>query len=186
MFEARFIRTSGGTDTLVRFTTAISMVATAVFVRTFASNIIPQSLQCYLSDSLSALFTRFSSQITIAIDEFENRNPNRLFKAAETYLGTKASSSTRKLRASKQDDENAIEVSIDFGEEVIDVFLGFEFRWRLVSRESNTPSEARSFQLSFHKKNKELALSTYLPHVLDQAKAIKDKAKTKTLKLLED
>ncbi|KAJ0971356.1 hypothetical protein J5N97_019315 [Dioscorea zingiberensis] len=87
-----------------------------------------QSLQCYLSDSLSAILTRFSSQITIAINEFENRNPNQLFKAAETYLGTKASSSPRKLRSSKQDNENAIEVSIDRREEVIDVFLGFEFR----------------------------------------------------------
>ncbi|KAH7658690.1 mitochondrial chaperone BCS1 protein, partial [Dioscorea alata] len=175
----------------------MSIAATAVFIRTFATDLIPDTLYSYVS----TLFTRLSSQITITIDEFDNRLPNHLFRAAETYLGAMASSSARNLRAAKQDDENAINISIDRGEQVVDRFLGFTFTWRLVSRESNkqvvnyrrnhykevsTPSEARSFQLSFHKRNKELAVSAYLPHVITQAKTIKDGAKTLKLYTNDD
>ncbi|XP_039143293.1 protein HYPER-SENSITIVITY-RELATED 4-like [Dioscorea cayenensis subsp. rotundata] len=190
-----FANTNIKTDTIV--STAMSIAATAVFIRTFATDLIPDTLYSYVS----TLFTRLSSQITITIDEFDNRLPNHLFRAAETYLGAMASSSARNLRAAKQDDENAINISIDRGEQVVDRFLGFTFTWRLVSRESNkqvvnyrrnhykevsTPSEARSFQLSFHKRNKELAVSAYLPHVITQAKTIKDGAKTLKLYTNDD
>jgi len=52
----------------------------------------------HLSDAFASLLGRLSSQLTVAIDEFNGLMPNHMYKATETYLGTKLCPSTRRIR----------------------------------------------------------------------------------------
>ncbi|XP_008782422.1 protein HYPER-SENSITIVITY-RELATED 4 [Phoenix dactylifera] len=183
-------------------TTAASVAASAVLVRSIANDLVPESIQYYLSSTLASLVARLSSQLTVVIDELDGITTNQMYKAAEIYLGTKVSPSTRRFRVTKHDDSTALDVTMDRGEDVVDVFQGVRFRWRLLSRESNRPifhthrrrhyfvdstlSELRYFELTFHRKHKDLALKSYLPHVLDQSKTIKEQARTLKLYTNED
>lgn len=172
--------------------TAASLAASAVLVRTLAKDLIPSPLQDYLSDALASLLGRLSSQLTVTIDEFDGPTPNHMYKAAESYLATKLSPSTRRIRVAKQEeDSDAFEVTVDRDQEVLDLFEGIEFRWRLKSKETlpslhsyrshymePTALESKSFELKFHKKHKDAALKAYLPSVISRAKTIKEEAKT--------
>ncbi|KAJ9709753.1 hypothetical protein PVL29_001295 [Vitis rotundifolia] len=73
---------------------------------------------------------------------------------------------------------------------VVDVFEGIELRWQLICTENQKPSfdydsgslateksEQRSIELIFHKKYKEVVLSTYLPYVIERSRAIKEENK---------
>lgn len=89
----------------------------------------------------------------------------------------------------------AVQITIDKGEEVVDFYKGVKFLWRVAIRESNRnsgvrnrgrfrffydqggPTEVKYYELCFHKRYRDFAIKSYLPHILDQAKAIRDEAK---------
>ncbi|EHA8591451.1 AAA-ATPase [Cocos nucifera] len=182
--------------------TIASLTASVVLVRTIANDVVPDDIRYYLFSALSSFLGRFSSQLTVVIDELDGITVNKMYRSAEIYLGAKVSPSTRRLRVTKQDDCEALDVTMERGEDIEDVFQGVRFRWRLLSREANRPmyhthrrrhyfydstmSEVRYFELTFHRKHKDLALKSYLPHVLDQSKAIKEQSKTLKLYTNED
>lgn len=84
-------------------------------------------------------------------------------------------------------------------QELVDVYKGVKLKWVLVSspidkpvsnRKSNrsdafSRSEARRFELSFHKKHRDRVLSSYLPYILQQAKAIREERKTVKLHTID-
>ncbi|XP_058082682.1 protein HYPER-SENSITIVITY-RELATED 4-like [Magnolia sinica] len=83
-------------------------------------------------------------------------------------------------------------------QEVIDIFQGMKLQWQLICRENknndfhsfNGPNsiiqtEARFFQLSFHKKHKDKVLHSYLPHVISTSKAMREQKKTVKLYMIE-
>lgn len=182
-------------DTTKTFlSTVASLAASAVLVRTIANDLVPDDIRFYLLSTLTSLLGRFSTQLTVVIDELDGITVNNMYRAAEIYVGTMVSPATRRLRVTKHDDTATLNVTMERGEDVVDVFQGVSFKWRLLCRESNrpifhthrrrhyfvdsTPSEVRYFELTFHRKHKDLALKSYLPHVLDQSKTIKDQSKT--------
>lgn len=76
-------------------------------------------------------------------------------------------------------------IRLEKGESVVDTYNGACLKWRFVCAESekNSPddhnnvsvrSEKRYFELSFHKKHKEMVLDSYLPFIFDKAKEMKD------------
>lgn len=93
------------------------------------------------------------------------------FQAAETYLGSIITpDDIKRIRASKGEREGRIRVSMEKDEEMTDLFGGFRVRWRLLCRMtpgkyvaspegyyggSVKKSEARCFELVFHKKMKD-------------------------------
>lgn len=172
-------------------TAAASFAATVVLVRSIANDLLPSQLHEYFYDGFRNIFTRFSSQLTMVIDEMDGLGPNQIYEAAETYLATKISPSTSRLKVSKPEKEDNITTAVESNEEVIDTFNGVKFRWLLVCEEvqkenfhnprSPYRSIVRSFELCFHKKHREMVLKSYLPHVLHQAKELKQQ--TKTLKI---
>jgi chaperone BCS1 len=82
---------------------------------------------------------------------------------------------------------------------MVDVYKGMKLRWVLVSSPIDKPvsdrrsnrsdafsrSEARRFELSFHKKHRNRVLSSYLPYILQQAKAIREERKTVKLHTID-
>lgn len=115
---------------------AASLAASAVVLRTVVNELIPRELRDHIFSTASTFLAGFSSTFSIVVQEFHGMLPNEMFKAADTYLATKISPSTRCIQVAKMEDSKAIEVTIERGETVVDFFQGVEFR---------SPLEAHNF-----------------------------------------
>lgn len=172
-------------------TTAASVATTVVVARSVLQDFLPHEMQDFLFSGVRSFFGRFSNRLTMVIEEFDGLVNNQIYEAAETYLGSKVSPSTHRLRVSKPEKENSFVITMESNEEVVDVFNGVKFNWVLVTRQvesynfhnprdlnSTLRSEVRSFELSFHKKHRDLVLSRYLPHILEESKSLRQEKKT--------
>uniref|UniRef100_A0ACD5T6P8 Uncharacterized protein n=1 Tax=Avena sativa TaxID=4498 RepID=A0ACD5T6P8_AVESA len=145
------------------------------------------------------LRARVSSRHTV---DAEGLAPNHLYHAVRAYLAARAASdaAVRRHRASRLDDSSShIALTIDHGEETVDVHDGVAYTWRLLSRDpANAKStnacrgggqqlhvRLRSFELTFHKKHKDKAISAYLPFVEATAKSIKDQQRNLKMHMIE-
>ncbi|XP_062102452.1 AAA-ATPase At3g50940-like [Humulus lupulus] len=171
--------------------TAASVAATAMLVRSLVNDFMPDEIQVLLFSGIRNFLNRFSSQMTMVLDEFDGLVNNEIYEAAEVYLGEKVSPSTQRLKVSKAEKEKNFTVAMERGETIVDVFNGVKFTWILVCRHiesknfynprdlnSTLRSEVRSFELSFHKKHLDMVLKSYLPHILTDSKSVKQEKKT--------
>ncbi|VVA40798.1 PREDICTED: AAA-ATPase [Prunus dulcis] len=175
--------------------TAASVGAAAMLIRSTARDWVPSELQHYVSLKLRSLLSSLSSQLTLVIEEFEGLNHNHLFKAAQLYLRPTISPNTKRFRVTMPTKENKISVSMLRNEEIVDFFNGVKLNWKLVSKEipskyidnpdsrgqfggCTLKSELRYWELSFNKKHKDLVIGSYLPYVLEKAKEVKEEFKT--------
>jgi chaperone BCS1 len=154
-------------------------------MRTITNELIPHELRNFVQSGLHHIFRQFSAQYTIVIEEFQGMARNEVFEAAETYLGTKATTSAERVKVSQSDDLNKLSFNIDRDEEVCDVFKGVSIKWKLIciqvdsSRirhcddKSSAVSDIRSYELTFRKKHKNKIIDSYLPYVIEIAKQIK-------------
>ncbi|WCJ35221.1 P-loop containing nucleoside triphosphate hydrolases superfamily protein [Euphorbia peplus] len=180
--------------------TILTAATASVFLLRIAKDLIPNPLQDHLYSLFRKSLTRFSSHITVVIEEFDGLTPNHMFQAANFYLGTNLSPRTTRIKVNKPEKEKELLVSIDRDQELVEFFQGVKLNWLLVSRDSEKPvhfdtkkrnngaflrSEVRYFELSFKKKHKDMVLSSYLPYILDKAKAIKEEKKTLKLHTID-
>ncbi|XP_020105748.1 AAA-ATPase At3g50940-like [Ananas comosus] len=165
-------------------TTAASVAASAMLLRGVVNELVPHEVRNFIFSGIHDLRSRMSSQHTIVIEETEGYANNQIYEAAKLYLATRISSNMQRLRVSRVDEVKSLLISMEEGEEMVDMFEGAEFKWQLVCRENSSATssngnsrqiEVRSFELSFHKKQKEEALHSYLPFILARAKEIKEK-----------
>ncbi|QCD81777.1 mitochondrial chaperone BCS1 [Vigna unguiculata] len=174
--------------------TAASVAATAMIIRSVASEILPPEFMSYVRDGLRSALSRFSSETTMVIEEFDGLVSNQIYEAAETYLGSRISPSTQRLKVTKPETDDTFILTMERNECLDDVFNGVKFNWVLVCRQVETrhfhnprdmnatlKSEVRSLELSFHKKHKDMVLNTYLPFIMKEAKSLKQE--TKALKI---
>ncbi|XP_059295436.1 protein HYPER-SENSITIVITY-RELATED 4-like [Lycium ferocissimum] len=170
-----------------------SVAATAMVVRSIASEILPSEFQDYISVSVRNIFNKFSNQLTMVIDEFDGLDVNEVYEAAQIYLGSKISpTNTHRLKVSKPLKEKKFNVSMERNEEVVDFHNGQKYTWAWVCQQvgsrrsiynprdmnSTMRSEVRSFELTFHRKNKDIVLDSYLSHVINEAKLLKHENRT--------
>lgn len=178
--------------------TIASVAAAAMVARTIINDFLPHEIHDYFFSAVKSFFyRRFSSEITLIVNEFDGLETNQIFEAAELYLGTltrsspSSSSSAHRLRVSKPESEKSIQVAVDQNEEMVDDFEGVKFKWVLQCHlvEANmgmhnrramgsTHHELRAYNLTFHKKHKDFALEKYLSHVLNRATLLKQENKT--------
>ncbi|KAL5752606.1 hypothetical protein ACOSP7_022804 [Xanthoceras sorbifolium] len=174
--------------------TAASVAATIMLARSVVRDFLPWDIQDYVFFKCRRFFSRFSSQLTMVIEELDGFDKNQIYEAAQTYLASKTSPFTDRLRVIKREKENKINVTLESGEEIIDCFNGVKLRWVLVCRQvesrsnllynnqhglnSSYRSEVRSLELSFPKKHKDVVLGSYLPYVEKQAESMKQQNKT--------
>ncbi|XP_004234549.1 AAA-ATPase At3g50940-like [Solanum lycopersicum] len=168
-----------------------SIAATAMLVRTIVNDYIPRELHEYLFFGLKNMFTKFSNQLTMVIDEFDGLVNNEIYDAVAIYLGNKLSPNIKRLKISKPAKEKNFNITMERNEEVTDVYNGQTFKWIWLCRQtqpkhfynhrdmnSTLKSEIRSFELTFHKKNKDLVINSYLPYIIKEAKLQKHESKT--------
>nr|GMC76696.1 AAA-ATPase At3g50940-like [Ipomoea batatas] len=171
--------------------TIASFTATAMLVRSVARDFVPKEFRHYFFDGVHSLYRRFSTRFTIVIEEFQGVSVNQLFEAVEVYLGKLEHPSTKRVRLGKTENDKSLVLSMDGNEEIVDYYENVELKWRFIcikfdsskqnddARDLNASlrSELRVYELSFHKKHKEKVVESYLPHILNKSKAIKDEAK---------
>ncbi|GLT82774.1 hypothetical protein SLE2022_011160 [Rubroshorea leprosula] len=168
-----------------------SVAATLMVARSIANDFLPHELRSYFFFNTSRFFSRFSSTVTMVIEEYDGLVYNQIYEAAKIYLGTKISPSTKRFRVSKPEKEKNFVVNMESNEEVEDVYSGVKFKWVFVcqqveDRSFNNPrdigstlrSEVRSFELCFPNKHKEMVLNSYLPYIVKEAKSMVQKQKT--------
>ncbi|XP_021594513.1 AAA-ATPase At3g50940 [Manihot esculenta] len=148
-----------------------SFAASAMLIPTIRSRI-----HSYLCSNLHSVSSYLSSQITFVVEEFYYQE---LFMAVDAYLGTKLAASVGSVKASKQEGEKKIAITMHKDEETCDVFEDVEVKWKLIFK------ELRSYELTFNKKHKEKVLNNYLPHILQQAEAIKEDNKIRKINMLQ-
>ncbi|XP_031474401.1 AAA-ATPase At3g50940-like [Nymphaea colorata] len=172
----------------VILSTAASITASLMMMKTIVNDLIPEDMYDYVAVKFRGLFLRLSNHFSIVIKEFDGLNANQMFEATDKYLSLINSSSVRRLCVHKEEQEKLMAISIDKGEEVVDTFNGAQFTWILISEKNKAldPNhgtgairnfDSRHFELSFHKKHKELALNSYLPYVLERAQETKQKGR---------
>jgi len=166
--------------------TAASVAATVMLVRTFTRNYIPPELHHYLYSKLSKLLSSFSTELTLVIDQFHGLTPNPLFAAAQLYLKPQEAPNTKRFRATMPARSRHVSLLMDGNEEITDSFNGVPFRWKLVSRRVKSNSEVQFFELRFHKKHREMVLLEYLPRVVKEAEAARERRKTLKLFTVKD
>ncbi|KAK3040821.1 hypothetical protein RJ639_029165 [Escallonia herrerae] len=158
-------------------------------VRNMINHFIPNRLQEKIISKLEGLLGNLSAQMTLIIDEQSGLTINQVYEASEIYLTTKITPSIQRLKVSKAPRDKKISVTINKGEKVVDTFEGIEVRWEMVCVENKRPkyddaSEHRSFELTFNKKDRDVVLTSYLPHVMEKSKAIKEQ--NNVVKLFSD
>ncbi|KAI8023665.1 AAA-ATPase [Camellia lanceoleosa] len=173
--------------------TASAMLVRSVLneVQSITNQLIPKQLQEKIISKLGGLIGYSSSQMTLYIDE---QPINQLFEASEIYLRAKISPSVERLRVFKAPGQKHICVTIKSGEQIVDTFQDIQLTWQLKRTKSKKTgrdydsgdndffhSERRSFELSFHKKYREIVLSSYLPYVLERSKSMKEENKVMKL-----
>lgn len=77
---------------------------------------------------------------------------------------------------------------MDRGGILVDVYGHVEMKWKLVCSQvpshnhgdvnSSRRSEVRHYELSFHKRNKDLVIDSYLPYILETAKLMREENKS--------
>ncbi|CAN4123669.1 unnamed protein product [Withania somnifera] len=137
-----------------------SVAAMPIFARTVVNEFLPRlrvELYEYLFFGLKNLFSGFS-------------NHNEIYEAAEMYLGNKLSPNTRRIKISKPEKEKQFNITLECNEEVTDVYVESKDFYNPRDMNSTLRSEVRSFELTFHIKNKDLVISSYLPYIIGEAK----------------
>ncbi|XP_075108783.1 protein HYPER-SENSITIVITY-RELATED 4-like [Nicotiana tabacum] len=171
--------------------TIISAVGSAAAMAMVAHN-LPPEVQDYIFFGIRNLFIKFSNQLIILIDEFDGMVSNQVYESAQIYLGSKLSPNTRRFKISKPEKEKNFNMSMERNEEVTDCFKGQKFKWIWICRQvqskdyfynprdmnSTLKSEVRSYELTFHSKNKDFVLECYLPYIINEAKLRKQEIRT--------
>ncbi|KAL1810156.1 hypothetical protein DCAR_0729827 [Daucus carota subsp. sativus] len=166
-----------------------TVAATAMVARSLAQDYLPSEVKDYLKSGLESFLSRFNNEVTMVINEYEGYENNAIYEAALVYLQSKVSTSARRLRVNKAEEEQSFSLGMEHNQEVIDTFNGAQFKWAWVrdlrhSTQYNYhhgKSEYRYFELSFHYKHREEALEFYLPFVMKEAK--EKKQANRTLKI---
>ncbi|XP_031387521.1 AAA-ATPase At3g50940-like [Punica granatum] len=176
--------------------TMAALAASSMLIRSLVNEFLPTEVLEYFSSTVQNISRCLSSQITIVIEEFRGFSQNEVFEAATLYLGRVAASSFHRVKVGKDDKEKAFAVAVDVNEEVIDVFEKVMLRWGLVSMEVQSSSmghfrggpglgnlnaalrsEVRSYELTFHKKHKDMVFNSYLPFVMKKSRSIQEEIK---------
>ncbi|XP_049363150.1 protein HYPER-SENSITIVITY-RELATED 4-like isoform X1 [Solanum verrucosum] len=177
--KMEFFETMPSSKTIL--TAATSLTASVILFRSIASDLVPEQLQLFFSSRFQKLSNRLSSQLIVVIEESEGLTLNQMFDTVNVYLGTKVNAWTQRIKVNKPDEDEELAVTVDRYQEVTDYYENVKFTWIMKSRgikqsekSTNPKTELRYFELSFHKKQKEMALKFYLPYILKRAKEFKE------------
>ncbi|KAF9682257.1 hypothetical protein SADUNF_Sadunf05G0090100 [Salix dunnii] len=147
-------------------------------------HLIPPQIRGYLLSILHYFFKPQSPILTLVIEESTGIARNQIYDASETYLCSKVSPKTKRLKISKTPKEKNFTIKLEKGEKIVDHYEGIELKWRVVSADADKNDSHNHFQpknvekpwfeLSFHRNHKETEMGSYLPYILEKEKSIRE------------
>ncbi|KAJ6808128.1 putative AAA-ATPase [Iris pallida] len=169
-----------------------SLLATVIFLRSAVNDFVPHELRNFLRSLFARLYSSLRPSSTVIIDEFEpSGGDNELFEASQSYLSWRCLSSAPVLRLCKPRHSRTILSSLPSAHSATDYFNGAQFDWVFHSVDKpsaannifarSSSSEHRYFDLSFHRRYKEMVHSHYIPFILEEAARLKDKSRERKL-----
>ncbi|MFS7953529.1 putative AAA-type ATPase domain, P-loop containing nucleoside triphosphate hydrolase [Helianthus anomalus] len=136
--------------------------------------------------------------MTMVNDEFFGFGQNEHYTAAQTYLLARISSSLQCVKISKNHGDTNTTMSLETSKSFTDTFKGVKMKCFLASKKTPTRvfyneddsgssrrSEQGSFELTFHRKHKDMVLKEYLPFIINVTKAVKQEEKTVKLSTVD-
>ncbi|XP_031270324.1 AAA-ATPase At3g50940-like [Pistacia vera] len=196
MFFATTTTQMPSTKTIV--SVAASAAGTAMLVRKLARDYLPHEVRDYLFFKVRDFIARFSNELTLVIEDSSGFHRNKLFKAAKFYLESKIPPHVRRIKINLPRKETKISLSVDKNDEIVDKFNGVHLTWRFRSKQApskvvrdplhygpTVQNEVKFFELSFHKKHKDMILENYIPHILKKSTEIIEENKTLKLHTLK-
>ncbi|XP_047322232.1 AAA-ATPase At3g50940-like [Impatiens glandulifera] len=156
--------------------TAASVAATVVLIRSISRDLIPWEVRHYLKLGIKTIYKSISSEITLIVEELDGFGINQLYKAAEIYLGSKIFQSTSTFRVTMPEKDTNIYTSMAENQKMVDYFNGAKFKWRQVTQEVHK-IRIRYYRLVFNKKHKQLVFDSYFPFVLEESRKFNEQRK---------
>ncbi|KAL0344269.1 UNVERIFIED_CONTAM: AAA-ATPase [Sesamum angustifolium] len=169
------------------FSAYASVAASVMLYRSMVNDIIPEPVKAFFYSAFDRFFKsffdrffgKFSTHVTVVIDEQNGFTRNQIYDAAEIYLRTIINPEAERLKANKSSNQKNITLSIEKGQELTDSYNGFQLKWQFILVEPDGDkgrfqSEKKYFELTFEKQNKDTVLKDYLPFVLAKAKEMKE------------
>ncbi|RDX69279.1 AAA-ATPase ASD, mitochondrial, partial [Mucuna pruriens] len=161
-----------------------SIIGSLMFVWAMFKQFFPYQLSNQIEKYSQRLVSFVYPYIQITFHEFtgERLMRSEAYSAIENYLSLKASTQAKRLKADIGKNNQSLVLSMDDHEEVADEFNGVKLWWasgKHISKPQSTISfhpmsdEKRYYKLTFHKRNRDMILGTYLNHVLKEGRAIK-------------
>lgn len=175
-------------DMVTQITSAIAgiMVAYAMF-----QNYFPYQLRSPMKRYSQKLINLFYPYIQITFSEYhgDGFQRSKAYAAIERYLNTNSSKQAKRLQANVVRDSEAIVLTMAKHEEVTDQFQGINLWWASNETTPNKQSisfypredEKRHFNLTFHRKHRDVISNQYLKHVLEEGDAITVKERRRKL-----
>nr|CAD1840340.1 unnamed protein product [Ananas comosus var. bracteatus] len=161
-----------------------SALASFMLLGAMVRQYFPYQLQYYLTVYTHKLFSYFYPYIQLTIPEYSGGGMARsdAYAAVESYLAASPSvlRRARRLRADVGRGSKKLLITVDEDEEVADELAGGARVWWLSSRElpasqtitwNAAQATRRYYQLSFHRRHRELVVGSYLPRVVEEGRA---------------
>ncbi|KAE9467332.1 hypothetical protein C3L33_00777, partial [Rhododendron williamsianum] len=169
------------------WTTVGSTIASFMFIWTIIRQYCPYEVRHFLEKSMHRLMSFFNPYIHVSTHEFMGTRLNRseAYAAVEAYLSMNSSKSAKRLKLEMEKDSKKIVLTMDDYEKVTDEFQGAEISWVCANpnpgKWNNSQPERRYYNLTFHKRYREMIAESYLEHVMKKGKEIRVKNRQRKL-----
>ena len=168
-----------------------SSIASLMFIWAMFHRYFPHHLQSSIERLSDRFLNLFYPYIQIKFHEFsrDSFRRNEAYTAIETYLGSKSTNQTKRLKANAQKKSKSIVLSMDDHEEVSDEYHGIKLVWSLIKLAPPThsfsfypeTSEKMYYKLTFHMRYREIITGSYLKYVVEEGHAIAFKNRQRKL-----
>ncbi|KAF7819663.1 AAA-ATPase ASD, mitochondrial-like [Senna tora] len=162
-----------------------------MFVWAMFQQYFPYQIRNQIEKYSQRLVTFVYPYIQITFHEFTGERLMRsdAYSAIENFLTSRAATQAKRLKADIAKNNQSLVLSMDDHEEVADNFQGANLWWASGKNITKSQSlsfrpvtdEKRFYKLTFHKRHRDLILTTYLNFVLKEGKAIKVKNRQRKL-----
>lgn len=166
------------------WTTMGSTVATFMFIWAIIRQYCPYEVQRFMEKYSTRMMSYFYPYITISFHEFlgDRLKRSEAYEAVEAYLGANTSKNAKRLKAEMGKDSSKLVLTVDEYEKVTDDYNGVKVWWvcskvispaRSMSMSYYQEQDKRFYQLTFHKKYRDIITGSYLEYVVREGKEIR-------------
>ena len=165
-----------------------STIASFLFLWAIICQYSPYELRDIIEKLKLRLRDYFDPYVRISIHEFigEYQTRSKAYDMVEAYLSSNTTKSAKRLKAEIGTKDSNLVLSLDDNEIVTDEFSGVTVRWALAkvmspTRVGYSEQYKRIYELSFHKRYREIVSKKYMKHVVKEGAEIRLKNRQRRL-----